>query len=353
MQRWILITFLLISQLCSGQSALTSDEQNTIAVFKKISPLVVNVHQIRRVVDTSFRLHDIQTGVGSGFIWNKDGYIVTNFHVIQQASRIAVTLSRGKTVKAKVIGVAPRNDIALLKLENLSDIKDIPNFDMMPVTDSAQLQVGQTAIAIGNPFGLDRTLTRGIVSGIGREIPGIAGNIRDMIQTDASINPGNSGGPLLNSQGQLIGMTTTIYSRSGSSAGVGFAVPSNEIKRVVTQLIQYGRVKQAGISIRVFNDQVARYLGIEGVIIANVQNNSSAEAAGLKGTYQDALGYIHLGDIITGVNNDSIKNYNDYTQALDKVTIGDNIKLKIKSQETTREVEVKTVDVSMGSTLDN
>lgn len=324
---------------------LLPTERNTIKIFKKISPLVVNVHRLRTVQD-GFSLRDVQTGMGSGFLWNKEGYIVTNYHVIRGANKVSITLQRGQIGEAKFIGAEPQKDIAVLKLTNLKLLKNIPSFDSIPIADSSKLEVGQKTIAIGNPFGLSRTVTTGIISAVGRELPNISNkHFRNMIQTDASINPGNSGGPLLDSQGQLIGMNTVIFSRSGTSTGIGFAVPSNEIKNIVDQLIQYGRVKQAGIGVQIMNDQIAVRLGVKGVIIYKVMPGSPADKAGLQGTYRDNRGNLHLGDVIIGVNNQPVKDYDDLYDALEKVNIGNTINLLYVRAGKQARVKLKTIDI--------
>lgn len=326
---------------------LLPEEQNTIQIFQRISPLVVNVHRLRTVMTRNYEHHDVESGMGSGFVWNKDGYIVTNYHVIRSANKIAVTLQKGHTVLAKIVGALARKDIAVLKIDDpkaLNEI-DINGFFRFPIADSAKLKVGQKALAIGNPFGLDRTLTQGIISAVGREIPGIAGKINNMIQTDASVNPGNSGGPLLDSQGNLIGMNTVIFSTSGTSAGIGFAVPANDIKRTVEQIIQYGRVKQAGIGVQVFSDQITQSMGITGVLINNVVSQSPADKAGFQGTYRDEYGQIHLGDIIVGINDHPIKSYDDLNDVLDKVKIGEQITLHTLRGDKTRKVTLRTAEI--------
>lgn len=336
---------LLVASLQATASKLLPSEQTTINIFQRIAPLVVNVHRFRTVLTQGFVLRDVQSGMASGFIWNKEGYVVTNYHVIQQANKVAVTLQKGKTVQAKIIGALPRKDIAVLKIEDTSALEELHQFKQFPLADSSQLQVGQQTIAIGNPFGLDRTLTTGVISALGREVPGIAGNIRDMIQTDASINPGNSGGPLLNSQGQLIGMNTLIFSRSGGSAGIGFAVPTNDIKRIVEQFIRFGRVRQPGIGIQLFSDEISRFLGLKGVIISDVVPDTPAAQAGLKGSFRRNDGRIELGDIIIKVNGETIKHYTDLLDELDRIKIGETITLTIRRDKETIDVKVPTIDV--------
>ncbi len=345
----IMALFIISSQIAVAAISrdLLPNERNTIAVFKKASPLVVNVHRLRTVMNRGFNLQDVQTGMGSGFLWNSLGYVVTNYHVIRGASKLAVTLQKGETVRATLVGSDPRRDIAVLKLVNIKPLKDLPDFNHFPLANSSTLAVGQKTIAIGNPFGLDRTLTTGVISALGREIPGIGGNIiRNMIQTDASINPGNSGGPLLNSEGRLIGMNTSIYSRSGGSAGIGFAVPVNEIKRVVNQLIYSGRVRQPGIGVEVLSDSIAEQIGVTGIIINRVRAGSPAQKAGLKGTVRDTNGKIHIGDIIVGINGHAVKNLNELYAQLDKINVGQKIELSYKRNGKMHKINIRTIDVS-------
>lgn len=336
---------LSVSISAKPASDLLPNERDTITIFERTAPLVVNVHKLRTVITRDLVPHDIQAGTASGFIWDKAGYIVTNFHVIRGANKIAVTLQKGKTVQAKIIGAYPRKDIAVLKMINTEALDKLDKFKHFPIADSNNLQVGQNAIAIGNPFGLDSTLTTGVVSALGRDIPGVAGRIHNMIQTDASINPGNSGGPLLDSHGRLIGMNTMIFSASGTSSGIGFALPANDISRIVKQLIKYGRVKQARIGIQVFNDQVARQLDLDGVIISSVVSGSPAKKAGLQGSYRDRDGDIVLGDIITAINNHPIRRYDDLFEVLDHVNVGDKVTIKYRRNNRYYETKVATIDL--------
>ncbi|MBX9587361.1 MAG: trypsin-like peptidase domain-containing protein [Gammaproteobacteria bacterium] len=327
---------------------LLPEERNSIQLFEKVSPLVVNVHRLQTVMTQSFETMDIQSGMASGFIWNKDGYIVTNFHVVQQGNKFAVTLQKGRTVTAKIVGAFPRKDIAVLKIEDAQTLKDLNTngFEHFGIADSSKLKVGQKTFAIGNPFGLDRTLTSGIVSAVGREIPGIAGKIHNMIQTDASVNPGNSGGPLLDSNGQLIGMNTMIFSTTGNSAGIGFAVPSNDISRIVEALIKEGKIKQAGIGVQVFSDMIAESLNIKGVIVSTVMPGSAAKTAGLKGTYRDDEGNIHLGDIITEINSQPVKSYDDLNNVMEKVKIGETVTIKYVRDKKENKLNLKTQELN-------
>lgn len=327
----------------SPENYLLEDERNTIDIFSRISARVVNVSNLRyaRVGFFSFDVTEVPVGSGSGFIWNEDGYIVTNYHVIQDADRLTVSFKSGKTLAAKIVGVEPRKDIAVLRVKP-EGLKGIPE---MPLADSSRLQVGQKAVAIGSPFGLDQTLTQGVVSALGRSIPGIGGvQIRDMIQTDASINPGNSGGPLLDSRGYLLGMNTMIFSESGSSAGIGFAVPSSTINRYVSQIIKTGRVIQVGIGIEHFDSTINRQLDLEGVIIRSVAPNGSAAKAGIRGTHRTQTGEIVLGDVIIAVENKKIRSYDDLYNAFETYTPGDTVNITFLRDGKRRTTVVQLMD---------
>jgi S1-C subfamily serine protease len=319
----------------------TEDEKNTIDVFRRSSKATVFVTQKRRYVDFFGRVSDeVPAGSGSGFVWDKDGHVVTNFHVIKDASALTVTLDDQRTFEATVRGVEPRKDIAVLKLVN-------PPNDLQPISvprEAAKLEVGQKVIAIGNPFGLDHTLTTGVVSALGREVDGIGGvSIRDMIQTDAAINPGNSGGPLLSSAGQLMGMNTMIFSKSGASAGIGFAVPASTIARVVPQIIKTGQVQQVGLGIQIDpNQRLERRAGISGVVVLRVQPRSPAEAAGMIGIQQDARG-ISLGDVIVGVGRAKIEDYDDLYNALDTHQPGDEVEISLQRKGAVVKTKLKLI----------
>jgi S1-C subfamily serine protease len=260
---------------------LAQDEQATIELFRAASPSVVHiVTWERRLARDRFRLRavEIPQGSGSGFIWDERGYIVTNYHVIQDATRALVTLDDRSQAEASLVGVDPEYDIAVLKIES-------PRGDLapIPVGSSEDLLVGQKVFAIGNPFGLDHTLTTGVISGLDREIGTISGApIRGVIQTDAAINPGNSGGPLLDSAGRLIGMNTAIAGVTGANVGVGFAVPVGSINRVVPSLIRYGRWQPPRLGVKFASSQVASLVGVPGLVIDTVYPSSAAERAGLR-----------------------------------------------------------------------
>lgn len=327
-------------------SHLLEDERNTIEIFEKLSPRVVNVSNMRyaRVGFFSFDVTEIPAGSGSGFIWNSDGYIVTNYHVIRDADRLTVSFKNGKSMQAKIVGAEPKKDIAVLRVKNDAT----RNFPILALADSQRLLVGQKAIAIGSPFGLDQTLTRGVISALGRSIPGIGGvTIKDMIQTDASINPGNSGGPLLDSRGALLGMNTMIYSESGGSAGIGFAVPANTISRIVTQLIKTGRVVQPGIGVESFDASVNRQLNIDGVIIRSVADESPAAKAGLRGTHRTKNGDIILGDIIVGIEDKKVRSYDDLYNAVEAYQVGDSVRVTFIREGQKRTVPVQLIDVGV------
>jgi S1-C subfamily serine protease len=321
-------------------SALIEDERNTIGVFRETAASAVFVTQKQIVVDYwAGQALEVPAGSGSGFVWDDQGHIVTNFHVVQNARRLVVTLQDQSTHEAAVRGVEPRKDIAVLKIDAPKDkLKPIRQRDLK----LGRLEVGQKAIAIGNPFGLDHTLTVGVVSALGRSVDGIGGvTIRDMVQTDAAINPGNSGGPLLDSSGRLIGMNTVIFSKSGTSAGVGFAVPASTIQRVVPQIIRAGRAEELGIGIRIDVDQrLERRAGVRGVIVLSVEPGTPAEKAGLKGLERTARGIV-LGDVIVGVDTQRIDDYDDLYNAFDARQPGDRVKLSLRRGDRTVVVETE------------
>lgn len=304
---------------------LAGDEKNTIELFQAASPSVAYITsiEVRRSL-FSLNVYEIPKGTGSGFIWDTDGRIVTNYHVIEDASRVDVTLADHSSWKGTVVGVAPDKDLAVLQIS-----APAAKLKPLPIGESHNLMVGQKVFAIGNPFGLDQTLTSGIVSALGREIKAITGRtIQDVIQTDAAINPGNSGGPLLDSSGRLIGVNTAIYSPSGGSAGIGFAVPVDVVNRVVPEIIRYGRVIRPGIGVTVANDKITRRFSIDGVLIISVMPNSTAEHAGLQGT-QQVGGDIIFGDIIVAIDQQQVSNTDDLRNILDRYRVGDEVSLTV------------------------
>lgn len=306
----------------------TDDEANNIEVFRQASPSVVYITNSRLVRRSFFSLNpeEIPAGSGSGFIWDEHGYIVTNFHVIQNASRITVTLQDGTTWDAQVVGAEPDKDLAVLKI-------DAPEEQLHPLQlgDSSLLEVGRKVVAIGNPFGLDTTMTVGVVSALGREINSVTRRrIRDVIQTDAAINPGNSGGPLLNSLGQLIGVNTAIYSPSGANSGIGFAIPVNTVRQIVPELIEFGRVQTPTLGVALFPPQYADYYrrrwGIDGVIVLDVIDGGSPEREGMRGLTETNRGIV-LGDVIIEVDGVSISNEDDLLNVLEGHETGDVVEV--------------------------
>jgi S1-C subfamily serine protease len=320
---------------------LSPDERNNVEIFREAAPKVVFVHNLKSVSNYySFRTSEVQQGTGSGFIWDNNGHVVTNFHVIQGADNVAVTLQDGLKEEATLVGYDDKKDIAVLKIKMKKPLSKTFHDQLV---DSSTILVGQKAIAIGNPFGLDHTLTVGAISALGRTMESVGNvTIRDMIQTDAAINPGNSGGPLLDSRGLLLGINSAIYSETGSYAGIGFAVPSNTVNRVVTQIINHGKVIQPGIGIESFADSVSQYLGILGVIISKVVPGSPAQRVGLRGTTRNRYGEVVLGDVIIGINGDKIKNYDDLYNALENKQGGEKVVLKF-----VRDRKVKTIEVEL------
>jgi S1-C subfamily serine protease len=318
---------------------LAADEQATIELFRQSNPSVVFITTLTQRLDMwTLNVEEIPEGTGSGFIWDEAGHIVTNFHVVQRANAAQVTLSDHNTYPASRVGVAPDFDLAVLRI-NAPRAKLRP----IPLGTSADLQVGQKVFAIGNPFGLDQTLTTGIVSALGRSIRSVTGRpLDDLIQTDAAINPGNSGGPLLDSAGRLIGVNTAIYSPSGSFAGIGFAIPVDTVNKIVPQLIRNGRVATPAIGIAT-NDQlsrqVTRQLRVRGVLVLSVVPGSAAAAAGLRGSTRTPEGFVP-GDIITHVGERPIDNSGDLAAALQRYGPGQTITLTILREGQAMKVEL-------------
>jgi S1-C subfamily serine protease len=324
-----------------GPGALLEDERNTIDIFEAVAPATVFVTQTQLVRDFwSHQAHEVPAGSGTGFIWDDQGHIVTNNHVTHGARGLTVTLHDGSAYEATVVGVEPRKDIAVLKIDAPASVLSAIQLP----AKSDRPAVGQKALAIGNPFGLDHTLTTGVISALGREVLGFGGvQIRDMIQTDASINPGNSGGPLLDSGGNLLGMNTMIYSQSGQSAGIGFAVPVSTIRRIVPQIIETGQAEQVGMGIRILQDEVARRLGVRGVVVQDVVPGSPADKAGLRGLSSGPNGRIALGDVIVGIDDTPITSYGDLYNALDSRSAGDRARVRCLRDGQAREVSVSLI----------
>jgi S1-C subfamily serine protease len=315
---------------------LAADEKATIELFRAASPSVVFITTVSRGFTGFFEVEEVPRGTGSGFVWDKAGHVVTNFHVIQGASGARVTLHDQSEWPASLVGVAPDQDLAVLRIR-------APAEKLAPILvgTSRDLQVGQKVFAIGNPFGLDFTLTTGIVSAVGRSIRSLTGRpIEDVIQTDAAINPGNSGGPLLDSAGRLIGVNTQIASPSGASAGVGFAVPVDTVGRVVPQLIQHGKIVRPQLGVTVADDRVLRRAGVPGALVMSVEEGSGADRAGLRGTFRGDDGALVLGVVIPAVDGREVRSVDDLHAALDRHRPGDTVRLRVLREEETLELDV-------------
>jgi S1-C subfamily serine protease len=316
---------------------LAEDEKATIELFRRTSPSVVYITTLGREPFGLFGVEDVPAGTGSGFLWDREGHVVTNFHVIQGASEARVTLHDQSVWPAALVGAAPDQDLAVLRIQ-------APPGRLAPVLvgTSRDLQVGQKVFAIGNPFGLDFTLTTGIVSALGRSIRAVTGRkIEDVIQTDAAINPGNSGGPLLDSAGRLVGVNTQIASPSGASAGIGFAVPVDTVSRVVPELVAHGRVVRPRLGIAAAPEWVLRRAGLEGVLVMSVAEGSAAARAGLRGTTRAADGTIVLGDVVQALGERRVSSIDDLHAALEEREPGETVRLRVLRGDRTRDVEVK------------
>jgi S1-C subfamily serine protease len=323
---------------------LAGDEKSTIDLFREASPSVVFITTAQRVEFWN-RNQEVPQGTGSGFIWDDAGHIVTNFHVVaamvQSNASATVTLSDHTSYEARLVGVSPDNDLAVVQISAPKD-----KLPPIKVGTSSDLQVGQKVFAIGDPFGLDQTLTTGIVSALGRVIPAATGRlIEDVIQTDAAINPGNSGGPLLDSWRRLIGVNAAIYSPSGAYAGIGFAIPVDTVQRVVPQMIRTGRVANMTIGV-IVNDRIGqaitRRMGVEGALVIDIQPNSPAAAAGLRRTERTRQGIVP-GDVIQKVDNKVVKSGAELDTALQRYNPGDTVTLTIRRGNQTIQVPVKVV----------
>lgn len=327
---------------------LSSEENATIAIFDLAAPSVVNITSLGVQRDVFSRnLLEVPRGTGSGFVWDDDGHVVTNYHVISNANGARVTLADNSAWEARLIGYERSKDLAVLKIDApKSQLRKIPH-----VGTSRDLRVGQKVFAIGSPFGLDQTLTTGVISGLGRQLTGDGGtSLKGMIQTDASINPGNSGGPLLDSEGSLIGVNTAIYNptQSAFSVGIGFAVPVDTVNFIVPQLIENGRVLPVGLAIDVLDESVQRRLGIAtGVIVARVRPGSTAAEAGLEGIEIDQESELMmLGDVIVAVDGTPVETPIALMEAFQEHRAGDEVELTVRRGKTTLQIKVRleTID---------
>jgi len=339
------LIILFITLLSVGQAfSITEDEKNNIAIYEKVADGVVNVTSIAVQMDFFFNVFPTQ-GSGSGSIIDKKGHILTNHHVVANAQKLEVTLADGSKWLAKLIGSDPDNDLAVIKIDAPKE-----KLKFIPMGDSRNLRIGQKVLAIGNPFGLERTLTTGIISSLGRTIRSEVGTLmEDIIQTDAAINPGNSGGPLLNSEGEIIGINSAIISPSGGSVGIGFAIPVNTAKRVIPELIAKGYVSYPwiGASIQTLIPEIAKFLKIKverGAMIAEVVKGGPADKGGLKGGSQRVqvgnMIVIVGGDIVVRADQHDVKTNDELIRYIREKKPGDTILLKLFRKGNFEEVKV-------------
>ncbi len=325
----------------TARGNLAEIEKTTIDIFKTASPSVVHITTLVNATQPfSLNVQQVPQDTGSGFIWDQSGHVVTNFHVIRGGDAAVVVLADGSKWQGRLVGAYPAKDLAVLSI-------DAPAAKLHPIMvgASANLQVGQMVFAIGNPFGLDQTLTTGVVSALGREIELTPGrNIRNVIQTDAAINPGNSGGPLLDSAGRLIGINSSILSPSGAFAGVGFAIPVDEVNRVVTELIRQGKVVPPSLGVSLAPDQLTQRLNLDGVLVMGVDPNGPAAQAGLRPTTRDLGGNVALGDVITAVDGKPVRSTEDYFAALENHKPGDQVTLTVE-----RDGGHQSIQVTLGT----
>ena len=325
------------------RGTLAETEKTAIDLYKNASPSVVHVTSLGVQRNPfSLNLEQIPKGIGSGFVWDKDGHIVTNYHVIDGASAVRVTLADHTSYRVSRVAGDPNMDVAVLWIP-------APKARLYPIEvgDSHSLQVGQWAFAIGNPFGLDQSLAPGYVSALGREIESVGGQpIKGVIQTTAPINPGNSGGPLLDSSGRLIGVNTAILSKSGGWAGIGFAIPVDDVNRTVTQLIRHGKIARPGLGVILAADETARRLGVkQGVLILDVYRNTAAAKAGLRPTYEEE-GKIYLGDVILRVDGQPVRNAKDLHAKVQSYQVGQEVTLTIRRTDPDTD-ESRVLDVKV------
>ena len=320
---------------------LSDAERANIELFERVSPSVVQVAARSAAANPLDEDEGAGAASGTGFVWDSSGHVVTNNHVVQNGSEVAVRFASGEVAQAEIIGVAPNYDLAVLRIKNARQLPP-----PVALGSSNDLKVGQLAFAIGNPFGLDQSLTSGMISALKRRLPTSSGReISNVIQTDTSINPGNSGGPLLDSAGRLIGVNTAIISPSGSSAGIGFAVPADIVNRIVPELIKNGRVPTPGIGIVAASEAVATRLGVEGVIVVRTAPGSPAERAGIRGVN---FGSGAIGDVIVQADGKPVHRLSDLTDQLEQVGAGKSVRIGVKRGSETRDVNVDIVDIARG-----
>jgi 2-alkenal reductase len=330
------------SRAVEPRGQLSDSERLTISIFERVSPSVVQI--VSRSPETApfGEAEGAPMQAGSGFVWDRAGHIVTNAHVVQGKPIVLVRFASGEVVPADIVGTAPNYDIGVIRVKGASRLPP-----PVAVGSSSELKVGQSAYAIGNPFGLDQSLTVGVISALKRRLPTSAGReIANVIQTDASINPGNSGGPLLDSAGRLIGVNTAIISPSGANVGIGFAIPVDTVNRVVPELIRRGRVPTPGIGIVAASEALTTRLGVEGVVVVSVMQGSPAERAGLRGV-DPATGAI--GDVIVGVNGKTVQRLSDLTDQLEQLGVGKTVELLVRRQGRTVTVKAEIADIGRES----
>lgn len=338
---------------------LTAEEQATINLFQKNTPSVVYITNLTQRRDAfTLSITESPRGAGSGIVWDSNGHVVTNYHVIDGANELRVTFQNQSVYPASVVGFDEDKDIAVLQVDFSKAVKQGKEVNVankgatqemrpLPIGTSSDLMVGQRVYAIGNPFGLDHTLTTGVISGLGREIQ--SGNtgrpIDGIIQTDAAINPGNSGGPLLDSSGRLIGINTAIYSTSGSSSGVGFALPSDMVSGIVEQIIKFGRVTRPVLGITFAPDAAVEQLGLGGVLVLDAREAGPAWRAGVKATSRDESGRLILGDVIVELDGNLIKDSSDLYRTLDKLTVRQQVRMKVMRGENKVDLDLTLDDL--------
>ncbi len=323
----------------TARGALSLTEKSNIEIFQQSSPSVVYITTLEDTLNLWTRdITRIPRGTGSGFIWDKQGHIITNYHVLQGASAVRIRLSDHRTFNATLVGASPEHDLAVLRIPMITNMPE-----PLSIGTSHDLQVGQMTYAIGNPFGLDQTLTTGVVSALNRSLRNNYGSsIEDLIQTDAAINPGNSGGPLLDSAGRLIGINTAMFSLSGTYAGIGFAVPVDTVNRIVPRIIKEGHYQRPKLGITInesLNKEITKDLGISGVAVIEVQPNSAAQRSGLNGvTIKNNT--IISGDVIVAIDQHKVENTKMLLSTLEKYDIGDTVKVKFIRDAQAREVSL-------------
>jgi S1-C subfamily serine protease len=326
-----------VERAVTARGDLAEIEKTMIEIFRTASPSVVHITTLVAAREPfSLDVQQIPEGTGSGFVWDKDGHIVTNYHVIRDASAAMIVLADGSSWQGRLVGSYPAKDLSVLVIDAPANL-----LQPIAVGSSSDLHVGQMALAIGNPFGLDQTLTTGVVSALDREIQSTPGRvIRNVIQTDAAVNPGNSGGPLLDSAGRLIGVNSSILSPSGAFAGIGFAIPVDEVKRIVTELIRDGTIVRPSLGVALAPDQLTGRLGLDGVLVMRVDPDGPAAHAGLRPTRRDFMGDVHLGDVIVAIDGEALKSTEDFFAALEEHKPGDDITLTVVRDGRTTSVPI-------------